>query len=159
MTTYRIGFIFNSDRATAPDVHETRKRWDVRGGRCVMKRVGSGIASLYQAFVHVKGSLIPRGPSYDSLWIITQRTRRIYVRARTKDVARCPAYMAHLCFHTYFSNPHEASYLVIQLGLFRRKRSGWGTVLLYHLSAPLFFPTLIGVCIEVSQVLWIAVDF
>lgn len=26
----QIGLIFNSDRATTPDVRETRKRWDVR---------------------------------------------------------------------------------------------------------------------------------
>lgn len=91
---------------TTPGVHETRKRWDARGGWCAMRRVGSGIVSLYRAFVHVKGSLIPRDPSYDSLWIITQRTRRanIYVRARSVNVARCPAYIVRLCFHTYFSN-------------------------------------------------------
>lgn len=75
-------------------------------GWCAMSRVGSGIVSLYRAFVHVKGSLIPRDPSYDSLWIITQRTRREYIRtrARSVNVARCPAYIARLCFHTYFSN-------------------------------------------------------
>lgn len=100
--TFETGFVSS--------VHETRKRWDMRGERCMMKRVGSGIISLYQVFVHVKGSLIPHN-SYDLLWIITQRTRRIYVQARTKDIVRCPAYMARLCFHTYFSNLREASCL------------------------------------------------
>jgi len=58
---FQFRFVFSSDRTT-PSVHETRKRWDMRGRRCMMKRVGSGIVSSYQVFVHVKGSLIPHDP-------------------------------------------------------------------------------------------------
>lgn len=60
--TLEIGFVSSSGQGITPSVHETRKRWDMRGGRCMMKRVGSGIVSLYQVFVHVKGSLIPHNP-------------------------------------------------------------------------------------------------
>lgn len=88
----------------------------VSGGWCAMRRVGSGIVSLYRAFVHVKGSLIPRDLSYDSLWIITQRTRREYIpawRVRARSMERASVcrprslsclYCTRLCFHTYFSN-------------------------------------------------------
>lgn len=66
---------------------------------------------LVPGFRACKRKLNPARPSYDSLWIITQRTRRKYVQARTKDVVRCPAYIARLCFHTYFNNLREASCL------------------------------------------------